>query len=75
MIAIVYQTEFTECKRLLSIYAHAGGTACVRVRHTDTYEVVQELTDADTDDAMELYEKWFNLYAKLENSKMLCCTR
>jgi hypothetical protein len=27
MISIAYQTEFTECKRVLSIYANGGGTA------------------------------------------------
>ena len=64
MIAIAYQTEFTGCKRLLSIYATEGGTACIRVRRTDTYEVVKEVTDVDTEDAMEMYEKLFNLYAK-----------
>lgn len=75
MISIVYQTEFTSCKRLLSIYANVGGTACVRVRVPDTYEVVKEVTDVDTEGAMELYEKLFNLYDKCENCKMSCCTR
>lgn len=75
MIAIAYQTEFTECKRLLSIYATVGGTACVRVRRTDTYEVVKEVTDVGTEDAMELYVKLLNLYAKCENCEMSCCTR
>lgn len=75
MISIVYQTEFTVCKRLLSIYANAGGAACVRVRRTDTYEVVKEVTGVDTEDAMELYEKLLNLYAKCENCEMPCCTR
>lgn len=75
MIAIAYQTEFTDCKRLLSIYATEGGTACVRVRCTDTYEVVKEVTDVGTEDAMELYEKLLNLYAKCENCEMSCCTR
>lgn len=41
MISIAYQTEFTNCKRLVSIYAGYGGTACVRVRRTNTYEVCQ----------------------------------
>lgn len=67
MISIAYQTEFTVCKRLLSIYANAGGTACVRVRRTDTYEVVKEVTGVDTEYALELYEKLLNLYAKFEN--------
>lgn len=75
MIAIAYQTEFTVCKRLLSIYANAGGTACVRVRCTDTYEVVKEVSGVGIEEAMELYEKLFNLYAKCENCKMPCCTR
>lgn len=74
MIAIAYQTEFTDCKRLLSIYATEGGTACVRVRCTGTYEVVKEVTDVGTEDAMELYEKLLNLYAKREKSEMPCCT-
>lgn len=72
MIAIAYQTEFTDCKRLLSIYATEGCTACVRVRRTDTYVVVKEVTDVGTEDAMELYKKLLNLYAKCE---MTCCTR
>lgn len=74
MISIAYQTEFTVCKRLPSIYANAGGIACVRVRRTDTYEVVKEVTDVGTEDAMELYEKLLNLHAKCENCKMPCCT-
>lgn len=75
MISIVYETEFTVCKRLLSIYVNAGGTACVRVKHTDTYEVVKEVTGVGAEEATELYEKLFNLYAKCENCKMPCCTR
>lgn len=75
MISIVYQTEFTVCKRLLSIYANAGGTACVRVRRTYTYDVVKEVTGVGTEEAIELYDKLFNLYAKCENCKMPCCTR
>lgn len=75
MIAIAYQTEFTNCKRLLSIYASAGGTACVRVRHTGTYEVLKEVYDVGTEDALELYEKLVTLYAKCENCKLPCCTR
>lgn len=75
MISIVYQTEFTNCKRLLSIYASVGGTACVRVRRTDTYDVLKEVPDASTEDALELYEKLFTLYAKCENCKLPCCTR
>lgn len=74
MISIAYQTEFTNCKRLLSIYASDGGTACIRVTRTDTYEVVKEVPDVGTEDAMEWYEKLFNLYAKCENSNMPCCT-
>ena len=72
MISIAYQTEFTVCKRLLSIYA--GGTACVRVSSTDTYEVVKEVTGVGVEDGMELYEKLLNLYAKCENSIKPCCT-
>ena len=75
MISIAYQTEFTNCNRLLSVYANAGGTACVRVRRTDTYEVVKELTGVGSEDAMGLYEKLFNLYAKCDNCEMSCCTR
>lgn len=75
MISIAYQSEFTFCNRLLSIYANAGGTACVRVRRTDTNEVVKEVTGVVTEDALELYEKLFNLYAKREICKMPCCTR
>ena len=75
MIPIAYQTEFTACKRLLSIYASAGGTACVRVRRTDTYEVVKEALGICTEEAMELYEKLLNRYAKCENCEMARCTR
>lgn len=60
MIFIAYQTEFTVCKRLLSIYANEGGTACVRVRRTDTYEVVKEVSGVGTEEALELYEELFN---------------
>lgn len=74
MIAIAYQTEFTGCKRLLSIYASVDGIACVRVRRTDTYEVVKEVTGVSTEDALELYEKLFNMCANFENCKMPCCT-
>lgn len=74
MISIAYQTEFTLCKRLLSIYANAGGTACLRVSRTDTYEVVKEVTGVDTEYALELYEKFINMYAECENCKMPCCT-
>lgn len=55
MVSIAYQTEFTNCKRLLSIYANVGGIG--------------------TDDALELYEKLFNLYVKCENCEKPCCTR
>lgn len=75
MIAIAYQTEFTVVKRLLSIYANDGGTACVRVRRTDTYEVVKEVSGVGIEDALELYEKLFNLYAKCENCRRPCCIR
>ena len=75
MIAIAYQTELTGCKRLLSIYANVGGTACVRVRNTHTYEVCKEVSGIGTEDARELYEKLFTLYAKCENCKSPCCTR
>lgn len=73
MIAIAYQTEFTKCKRLLSIYASAGGTACVRIRDTGTYDVVKEVSDVGTEDALELYEELFNLYTKCENCGASCC--
>lgn len=69
MIALAYQTEFTNCKRLLSIYASVGGTACVRVRHTGSYDVLKEVSGVGTEDALELYEKLFNLYAICENCR------
>ena len=75
MISIAYQTEFTLCRRLLSLYAYAGGTGCVRVRHTGTYDVLKEVSGVGTEDALKLYEKLFNLYFKCENCKMPCCTR
>ena len=74
MVSIVYQTEFTNCKRLLSIYATVGGTACVRVSNTGTYDVLKEVSGVGNEDALKLYEKLFNLYAKCENCKMPCCT-
>lgn len=74
MIALAYQTEFTNCKRLLSIYASVGGTACVRVRHTGTYDVLKEVSGVGSEDALELYEKLFNLYARCENCRRPCCT-
>ena len=75
MISIAYHTEFTLCNRLVTIYASTGGTGCVHVRRADTYEVVKEVTGVDTEDAVELYEKLINLYAKYENCEMPCCTR
>lgn len=74
MISIDYQTEFTNCKRVLCIYAYVGGPACVCVRNTDTMDVVIEVSDVDTEDALELYEKLFTLYAKCENCRRPCCT-
>lgn len=75
MISIAYQTEFTNCKRLLSIYANVGDTACVRVSHTGTYhDVLKEVSGIGTEDALELYEKLFDLYAKCENCRKPCCT-
>ena len=70
MISIAYQIEFTGCKRLLSIYANVGGTACVRVRNTDNYEVVKEIFDIGTEDAMELYMKLSDLYVTCENCRL-----
>lgn len=70
MISIAYQTEFTCRKRLLSIYANVGGTACVRVRNTDNYEVVKEVSDIGTEDAMELYIKLSILYGAYENCRL-----
>lgn len=75
MIHIAYQTEFTNCKRLLGIYVSVGGTACVRVRHTGTYDVLKEVSDVGFEDALELYDKLFTLYAKCDNCKLPCCTR
>ena len=74
MISIAYQTEFGNCKRLLSIYANVGGTACVRVVYTGTYDVLKEVSGIDIEDALELYEKLFNVYAKCENCEKPCCT-
>lgn len=67
MISIAYQTEFTNCKRLISIYAIVGGIACVRVRHTGTYDVLKEVYSVGIEDALELYEKLLTQYAKCEN--------
>jgi hypothetical protein len=75
MISIAYQTEFANCKRLLSIYATAGGIACIRVRHNGSYDILKEVSGVGIEDALELYEKLFNLYAKCENCRRPCCTR
>lgn len=75
MISIAYQTEFTNCKRLLSIYGNVGGTACVRLRNMSACEDVKEVSGIGTDDAMELYEKVLNLYVKCENCEKPCFTR
>lgn len=75
MISIAYQTEFTNCKRLLSIYGNVGGTACVRLRNMSTGEVVKEVSDIGIDDAQELYEKLLNLLVKCENCEKPCFTR
>lgn len=75
MISIAYQTEFTNCKRLLSIYGNVGGTACVRLRNMSTCEVVKEVSGIATDDALELYEKLLNLHVKCENCEKPCFTR
>lgn len=74
MISISYHTEFTNCKRLLSIYATVGDTACVRLRRTNTYDVLKEVSGVGTEYALKLYEKLSNLYTKCENCKMPCCT-
>ena len=74
-IKIACRTEFTNCKRLLSIYAGAGGPACVRVRHTGTYDVLKEASGVGTEYARELYEKLHTMYARCENCKLPCCTR
>lgn len=73
MISIAYQTEFTDCKRVLSIYANVGGTACVRVSNMDTWEVVKEVSGVGTEDALQLYEKLHELYVKCENCEKPCC--
>lgn len=75
MISIAYQTEFANCKRLLSIYGNVGGTACVRLRNMSTCEVVKEVSDIDTDDALVLYENLLNQYVKCENCEKPCFTR
>lgn len=74
MISIAYETEFTICNRLLSPRINACGAACARVRCTDTHEVIKEVTDVGAEDALELYEKLVNVYAKCENCMMPCCT-
>lgn len=73
MVSIDYQTEFTGCKRLLIIYANVGSTACVRVRNTDTYDVVKEVSGLGIEYALELYGKLFSLYAECENCRRPCC--
>lgn len=54
--------------KLLTIYANVGGTACVRVRHTGTYDVLKEVSGIGTEDALELSD----MYAKCENCRKPC---
>lgn len=75
MISIAYQTEFTGCKMVLSIFGNIGGTARITVRDTVTMDVVQEVDDIGTEYALQLYNKLFDMCAnKCENCKMPCCT-
>ena len=74
MISIAYQTEFGGCKRIVSIFGNAGGTARITIRDTVTMDVVKEVSDVGTEDALELYEKLIDLYAKCENCRKPCCT-
>lgn len=67
MISIAYQTEFTNCKRILSIFGNVGGTARITVRDTATMDVVKEVSDIGSEDGLELYEKLLELYIKCEN--------
>ena len=67
MISIAYQTEFVGCKRILSIFGNVGGTARITVRDTAMMDVVKEISDIGTEDALQLYEKLFDKYAKCEN--------
>ena len=67
MISIAYQTEFVGCKRILSIFGNVGCTGSIILRDTSTMDVVKEVSDVGTEDAFQLYEKLFNLYARCEN--------
>lgn len=73
MISIAYQAEFTNCKRVLSIFAGVGGSACVRITNTGTQDVIKEVSDVDTEDALELYEELYDLYTRCENCAKSCC--
>lgn len=72
MISIAYQTEFTNSKRLLSIYANAGYNACVRVTNTDTWHAVKEVYDVGIEDGLVLYADLVRHYAKCEDCEKPC---
>lgn len=74
MISIAYQTEFTNSKMLLSIYANTGYNACVRVTNTDTWDVVKEVDDVAIEDGLALYADLVKIYAKLEDCEKPCFT-
>lgn len=74
MISIAYQTEFTGCKRLLSIFANVGYNACVRVTNTVTYDVLKEVCDVGIEDGLALYADLVGLYAKCEDCEKPCFT-
>lgn len=74
MISLAYQTEFTNCKRIFSVFGNVDGTARITVRDTATMDVVKEVYDIDTEDALELYEKLLEMYTKCENCMSQCCT-
>lgn len=55
MISIAYQTEFVGCKGILSIFGNVGGTARIIVSDTSTMDVVKEVSDIGTEDALQSF--------------------
>lgn len=72
MISIAYQTEFTNSKRLVSIYANAGYNARICVTNTDTWDVVKDVYDVGIGEGLALYADLVRLYAKCEDCEKPC---
>lgn len=72
MIFIAYQTEFTNAKRLVSIYGSEGYMSCVRVMDTGTLDVVKEVNDVGIEVGLALYADLIREYAICEDCEKSC---